>query len=97
MDHETMPPCDHYVFRYGKSLYAIDSWDCGAGGIEQWVKALAEASGQKVDWHYSGGRAHVLYVGDRAAILKAAEQLPCPGRILATFDDGQGLYRNFGD
>jgi len=42
---------------------------------EEWVQKVAKASGQKVDWHYSGGVANVLYLGDHARVLAAVERL----------------------
>ncbi len=64
-----------------------------ASGFETWVVALREASGQRIDWHYSGGRAQVLYIGDRRAIIDAIESNPCPAKILCWLGEGEELYR----
>jgi hypothetical protein len=66
-----------------------------AAGFEAWVCRIREASGQRVDWHMSGGRAQVLYLGDRAAIEAAIEANPSPATVLRWFSDGDaGLWRN---
>jgi hypothetical protein len=42
---------------------------------EEWVQAIARESGQRVDWHYSGGIANVIYLGDHAKVLDAVVKL----------------------
>ncbi len=91
----TPQPCDKEVFSSGKALMACDTYECRSSGLEEWVKKIADLSKQRVDWHYSGGVAQVLYIGDRMLIEKAIESEPCPARIMKRFgyfDDG--LYRN---
>lgn len=60
-DGATPPACDPEIFNSGQLV-------CKARGrssaIEQWVKAIAEKANARVDWHYSGGIAHVLHLGD---------------------------------
>lgn len=92
----TLPPCDPDVFRNGNPLLAADTSDCGARQFEAWVKSIAELSGQRVDWHYSGGIAQVLYIGDRRAIVKAlAMGALCPARIMRRFSTTDaGLHRH---
>lgn len=94
--HIIPPPCDLEVFKKGEPLLAADTGedDCGADMFEQWVQRVAAQSGQKVDWHYSGGVASVLCLGDRAKAAEAARKIPCPGRIMRWFDGADpGLYR----
>jgi hypothetical protein len=38
-------------------------------------RRLPRESGQPVDWHYSGGRANVLYLGDFTKVQAAIEKL----------------------
>ncbi len=64
--------CDGDVFKNGVSLLAIDGW---AKDVEPWVQQVATRSGQRVDWHYSGGVAHVLVLGDHAAAMAAVDEL----------------------
>jgi len=49
-----------------------------SNAVEKWVRAVAKKAKAKVDWHYSGGVAQVLYLGnadDRARIEKAITAL----------------------
>jgi hypothetical protein len=93
-DDDSLPLCDHDVFQHGKSLLAADTHACGASGFDAWIQEVARASHQRVDWHYSGGVAHVLYVGDRDAVMEAARGIPCPAQIMGWFNEGDpGLYR----
>jgi hypothetical protein len=90
-----LPPCDGEVFKHGESLLACDTHGCGAMGFEEWVKRIREDSGQRVDWHYSGGIAHVLYIGDPYKVTAAIMKVPCPARIMREYKLGEpGLYRN---
>lgn len=90
-----MDKCDAEVFKNGRSLAALDA---RSGPAEQWVRAVAEHSGQRVDWHYSGGRAHVLVLGDHAKALGVAKAMPKTAdvHVLRWFEEeeeGVGLYR----
>lgn len=85
--------CDKEVFDHGLGIAALDA---RAKAAEKWVCAVAELSGQRVDWHYSGGIANVLYLGDYAKVREAIEVLAgeLDGRILRIFPpDAHGLYR----
>lgn len=74
--------------------------DAGAEEAEAWVKAVAKTAKAKVDWHYSGGRAQVLHLGNvasRARVEQAIDSLApiLRGTILQRFGTGEvGLYRN---
>lgn len=86
--------CDSEVFERGQPLLLADTSDCRAVGFEPWAQAVAAESGQRVDWHYSGGIAQVLVLGDYAAARAAAQRLPCPARIMRWCEPGSsGLYR----
>jgi hypothetical protein len=88
-----MERCDDEVFKNGVSLASLDARSDPA---EAWVKRVAAESGQRVDWHYSGGRVHVLVLGDYAAARATAERLlpELDGGLLRWFDgSGLGLYR----
>lgn len=74
----TPQPCDPDVFKDGSLVLVI-------GGvpslqIEEWVKLIARMSDQRVDWHFAGGRAQVLAIGDvglvRECIHLYRDQLP---------------------
>jgi hypothetical protein len=64
--------CDAEVFEKGESVAALDACMHVA---EEWVQAVAKESGQRVDWHYSGGIANVLCLGDRRRAAAAVAKL----------------------
>lgn len=64
--------CDPDIFKNGASICSLDACRHRA---EDWVQAVARESGQRVDWHYSGGIAHVLFCGDRDAVDRAIDKL----------------------
>ncbi len=44
--------------------------------MEEWVRKVAEKSGQKVDWHYSGGsRIMVKVIGRVSPVRSAIKEL----------------------
>jgi len=81
------------IFEKGQSLAALDARSAAA---QAWVEGVAEKSGQRVDWHYSGGIAHVLVLGDHAKALTTAQgMVPDPDvRVLRWFSaEDAGCYR----
>lgn len=88
-----MDRCDQEVFDKGQSLAAIDG---RSKDVNPWVEKVAQESGQRVDWHYSGGVAHVLVLGDHAKALETAKRLApeLVGRVMRWFGaDDAGCYR----
>jgi hypothetical protein len=92
--HPGIPNCDQEVFQKGRSILAMSA---DSQSAEDFVVAVRERSGQRVDWHYSGGIAHVLYIGDREKVLEAVMYLKdMPDsfvRIMRVYDGDDGLYR----
>lgn len=92
-----LPGCDQEIFKNGQPLLIADTGLQGGNvAMEEWVKALAEASGQQADWHYSGGRAQVLFLGERDKLLTALETVEQPEtiRIMQLYGEGAGgLHR----
>lgn len=93
-DGPTPPPCNPDIFKKGKGVCVING---SSNAVERWVKAVAKKANARVDWHYSGGRANVLHLGDdesRQRVLNAISELEgkLKGRILSV--DGPALYRN---
>ena len=43
--------------------------------MEEWVKKVAKLSGQPVDWHFVGGRARILALGDLGKVREAIMDL----------------------
>lgn len=69
-DGPTPPPCSQDIYRNGVLVFMTHSIG-GSNAIEQWVRSIAKASGQPVDWHFAGGRVCVLALGDLAAVRVA--------------------------
>lgn len=95
-DGPTPPDCNPNIFKKGKGVCVIDG---RSNAVERWVKSVAEKADAQVDWHYSGGRANVLHLGDaksRQRVLNAIHELEnqLDGRILSV--GGPALYRNGG-
>ncbi len=64
--------CNQEVFTKGHAAACLDACTFVA---ERFVQAVAKESGQRVDWHYSGGIANVLYLGDHAKVMDAIAKL----------------------
>lgn len=67
-----MEPCKPDIFRNGHSICMLDACMHRA---EWWVQEVARISGQPVDWHYSGGIANVLHLGDYDKVDDAAQTM----------------------
>lgn len=90
--------CDRDVFKNGTPLLAATTGPVGGAALfETWVQRVAKDSGQCVDWHYSGGIAQVLVLGDVDAALRAAvalrNGLPANCEIIRWLVGEPGLYR----
>ena len=57
MNNDQLPPCDPDVFKHGESL---GLFAMGKHEAERWCKAKSTETGDKYDWHYAGGRVHIL-------------------------------------
>ncbi len=64
-----LAPCSHEMFKGGKYVCLISGGS--ARLIDRFVKEVAEYSDQPVDWHYMGGRARVVTIGDTAKVWDA--------------------------
>jgi len=90
-------PCDQEIFQKGSPIVILDA---ASNAAENWVQTVAKKAKARLDWHYSGGRAQVLHLGDEesaAQVYVAIEELKSTlkGRILQVIVPGQkGLYRN---
>ncbi len=95
-DEPTPSPCNQEIFQSGQPVAAIDG---RSNAVERWVQAVATKANARVDWHYSGGVAQVLHLGDtesRVRVLEVMRELAptLQGRILRFFaEDNTGLYR----
>src|SRR5690349_4717602 len=73
MAKQIPPNCDGEVYREGEHLFT--AYGGNAELIENWVKLAAKESGQRIDWHYIGGRAVIKCIGDRLKAKEAIERL----------------------
>ncbi len=92
-DGPTPLPCDDEIFEKGQGVCVVDG---RSNAVERWVQAVAKKADARVDWHYSGGRANVLHLGDDASrqrVLNAIAELEgnLEGTILSV--GGPALYR----
>lgn len=63
-DGPTPPPCDDEIYKHGDQVCVIAG---SANAVERWVRGIASLANARVDWHYIGGRAVVLHLGDDAS------------------------------
>lgn len=68
----TAAECEKDIYEKGETAGWIDACSYIA---EQWVKKIAAESGQRVDWHYVGGRGVIRFIGDRAKVMSAIGKL----------------------
>lgn len=93
-DGPTPAPCNPDIFKRGQGVCILDG---SSNAVENWVQKVAKTANAQVDWHYSGGRANVLHLGDdesRQRVLQAINDLASEldGTILSA--NGPALYRN---
>ena len=69
----TIEPCDRDI--YANGTLVLMTHTIGSEAMEGWVRQVAEISQQKVDWHFAGGRACVLALGDLSRVRQAIETL----------------------
>lgn len=87
-------PCNPEVLKKGRGVCVVQG---SSNAVERWVQSVAKKANAQVDWHYSGGLANVLHLGDDASrqrVLNAISELggELKGRILSV--DGPAIYRN---
>ena len=93
-DGPTPPPCNPKIFKHGTGVCVVDG---SSNAVERWVKAVAKKANAQVDWHYSGGRANVLHLGDdesRQRVLNAIHELAGKFKGDMLNIGGPTLYRN---
>lgn len=93
-------PCNQEVFNKGEVVFMTHSIPSNA--MEGWVRKVAKLSGQRVDWHFFGGRARILALGDIEVVKAAIIELlgehddlyrEAVGEILGTFRAGDHAPR----
>lgn len=93
-DGHTPDPCNPDIFKKGTGICIIDG---RSNAVERWVQSVAKRANAQVDWHYSGGRANVLHLGDDASRQRALQAIgelapQLDGRILSI--NGPALFRS---
>lgn len=73
VNDNTQAPCDAEVYSKGTVVFMTHS--IPSAEMEDWVKKVAARSGQRVDWHFCGGRAVVQALGDLNAVEAALVEL----------------------
>lgn len=67
-------PCDQDIFNSGEAVCAIAG--ISSNRMETFIQRVARSTGERVDWHFAGGRAIIKVLGDaakvRASILARA-------------------------
>ncbi len=71
-DGPNPPPCDSEVFHWGETI-AIGH--AASNEMERWVRAVAEKADARLDWHFTGGTANILFLGDPEARARTTEVL----------------------
>lgn len=71
-DGPTPPPCDQEIFAKGNTILILSG---SSNMIENWVKKVVAEANARIDWHYCGGRANVLHLGDEASRLRSLEAI----------------------
>jgi hypothetical protein len=92
-DGPTPQPCDPRIFKDGKGLCIVDG---SSNAVERWVQSIAKKANAQVDWHYSGGRANVLHLGDAESYQRALNAVrELQGELKGTILEigGPALYR----
>lgn len=95
-DGKTPAPCDKEVFKKGKPVALLDG---SSNAVENWVREVAKKANVRIDWHYSGGIAQVLHLGDRKSRQRAEETIKSmpvvknPTVLRCIPADSPGLYR----
>lgn len=64
-----LPRCSQDLYLHGEHIMTIA--DVPSEKIEEWVVKVRKESKQKVDWHFVGGRACVLYLGNKGRVVQA--------------------------
>lgn len=65
--------CSDDLYQNGQPVLMVQG--PRASTIEDWVQLVARVSGQRVDWHFVGGYARVVCLGDRDRVVQAASNL----------------------
>lgn len=65
--------CQTDIYENGTQVFLTHT--IAAKDLDPWVQKIAEDSGQPVDWHYAGGRAIILALGDLEKVKTSLKKL----------------------
>ena len=71
-DGPTPKPCNKKIFKHGTTVAMLDG---SSNAVERWVKSVAAKAQAQVDWHYAGGRAMVLHLGDVESLYRTLDAI----------------------
>lgn len=71
-DGPTPKPCNTKIFKNGITVAMLDG---SSNAVERWVKSVAKEAKAQVDWHYAGGRAIVLHLGNAASLKRTLDAI----------------------
>jgi hypothetical protein len=71
-DGPTPKPCNSKIFKKGVMVASLDG---SSNAVERWVRAVACLAKAQVDWHYAGGRAIVLHLGNKASLQRTLDAM----------------------
>lgn len=92
----TPMPCDSLIFQYGSPVALIAGKSIA---IEAWVKEVRKAAKAQIDWHFTGGIAQVVHLGDEASRQRVEVAIDTlistlQGRLMKRCEmRDKGLYR----
>lgn len=82
MEKYVPPPCDSEILRIGVPVAIIV--DGNSRTTNAWILKIRQCTHVHVDWHYSGGRAQVLMIGDAAAHARVQSAMANIGGMVGT-------------
>jgi hypothetical protein len=71
-DGPTPKPCNKKIFKNGSTVAILVG---SSNAVERWVKSVAVKAKAQVDWHYAGGRAMVLHLGNKASLQRTLDAI----------------------
>ena len=80
-------PCADDIFRDGTAICVIAS--ISSNRMERFIQSVAISTGERVDWHFVGGRAVVKVLGDEAKV-RASIEARAPDVTALQIETGNG-------
>jgi hypothetical protein len=68
-DGPTPQPCDQDIFNNGEAVCVIAG--VSSNRMETFIQSVAVSTGERVDWHFAGGRAVVKVLGDATKVRES--------------------------